>query len=83
MGRKKSDWIEDDGDSSGDESDQSGRHPQGTHDEDAEFELFANPYKRARRGDKQADKDAAMYGVFGDDSSAPQPQSRSRGDISK
>ncbi|TIA93585.1 hypothetical protein E3P99_00069 [Wallemia hederae] len=84
MGRKKSDWLRDDGDSSGDDSAGEANDAHATHDEDAEFQLFANPYKRARRGDKQANKDDAMYGVFGSESAGQsQRPSRNRGDVTK
>ncbi|TIC45488.1 TFP11-domain-containing protein [Wallemia mellicola] len=55
----------------------------GNNDLDAELDLFDNPYKRKRSTDKQADKEAALYGVFGDEyPKATNPVKGDRKDIS-
>lgn len=56
----------------------------GNNDLDAELDLFDNPYKRKRSTDRQADKEAALYGVFGDEyPKATNPAKGDRKDISQ
>jgi len=70
MGRRKRDVMDDDS-SDSDASVESGDGPLPSlnPDEQAEHDLYADPYQRKRR--RRNGKEDALYGIFGEDEDGP------------